>query len=431
MYFICSVGDDGTFNLLEFTADSDLDQALGDVNDKNMFDEHLGLTNKPGAVPPPHSKASMLAANRTLLEKMPEATTSAKPKTGGSRAEVTKTEISAMQSTGTATLDHKPPAHKPPAHKPPGHTPPGTTIPVQITPGTSTPGSVTPGTSAPGTPTPIQGSKTSGQATPTMPTPATTPIPSQTNSAVSSPAKPESDPKIPASSVKPEEPMDTYQDGVTTEVVHPHQTPVNQGQPKDDKMQVAATTTSTSSVPTAVAPSTVASATVTPPQITKTLTETSVHSPVVETATPVCKPDLSSEKEPSESTVSIKTNVPQTSSVSTPEPAKAPTPPANNTAAPVASTASGVKPSITQSPLPETPKGASLEMAEASSSGVPKDLEADKTSPSNTITTPGDNVSTNTNVANPTETSSQADVDAMEGMIGIGSLKQIITHIII
>ena len=417
MYFICSVGDDGTFNLLEFTADSDLDQALGDVNDKNMFDEHLGLTNKPGAVPPPHSKASMLAANRSLLEKMPEATTSAKPKTGGSRADITKTEISAMQSTGTALPDHKPPGHKPP----------GTTIPTQITPGASTPGSVTPGTSAPGTPTPIQGSKTSGQATPTTPTPATTPIPSQTNSAVSSPAKPESDPKIPASAVNPDEPMDTNQaaDGATSEVVHPHQPPVNQGQPKDDKMQVVATT-STSSVQTAVAPATVAPATVTPPQITKTLTETSVHSPVVETATPVCKTDLSSEKEPSESTMSIKTNVPQTSSVNTPEPAKAPTPPINNTAAPVVSTASAVKPSITKSPLPETPKGASLEMAEASSSGVPKDLEPDKTSPSNTITstTPDDNVSTNTNVAKPTETSSQADVDDMEGMMGIESLKK-------
>ena len=41
------VGADGSFNLLEYTAGPELDQALDDMTDKSMFDEHLGLTVKP------------------------------------------------------------------------------------------------------------------------------------------------------------------------------------------------------------------------------------------------------------------------------------------------------------------------------------------------------------------------------------------------
>ncbi len=64
------VGEDGTFNLLEYADDLGLDSGLDDLSDKSIFDEHLGLKKPPpegGAAAPATSQGPPIPASSAAV----------------------------------------------------------------------------------------------------------------------------------------------------------------------------------------------------------------------------------------------------------------------------------------------------------------------------------------------------------------------------
>ena len=97
LIFLVLVGEDGTFNLLEYADDLALDTALDDEHDKSIFDEHLGITDDV----PTGSTTTSTAASTTGA---PKATTAATATTTANNVPATTSSVAATAGPATSAV---------------------------------------------------------------------------------------------------------------------------------------------------------------------------------------------------------------------------------------------------------------------------------------------------------------------------------------